>query len=62
MKIDKDTMKEEMKKAFISGLALGNDLGGYPYRVASMVAGEKDPKQIENILRKELDAIFRRLK
>lgn len=53
------TTKEAMEKAFFLGSLLGFDLAGLGERVAPKVVG-KSQNQIEGILKKELDAIFKR--
>jgi hypothetical protein len=56
------TREEANKKLFLTGMALGFDLGGMSQRVAQKLKGKKDPGEVAAIIEREIDEIFRRAK
>ena len=54
------TIEEANRKLFLAGMRLGFDLGCLGDRVAPMLVGKKDPKEIQEILEREIDDIFKK--
>jgi hypothetical protein len=66
MKVKKNknfiTLEDAISNGYLSGMRVGFCLGQLPGRVAPTIAGMRTKKEIEKLLKKEINAIFKMIR